>query len=266
MADASKKKLLKLRKVFDDEDQFDLAAVQGGYYVPHLGANLSAAWGVLEQFKMDAIANGAQTSLAPGFWFLAQVIPQATGYSMFILPKSNYGSYAIPLYDNTYPQNPKSVPNGDWGAAINQNGKFEGFKAHGWTCTKKVTDPDTLETTDKPVQCNDNTIIYNIITYNKDTDKKTKDNMGTMKFDFAMNQYKANRADFKGDQMWVSAQGNNENIMIFKQPMGIIGFNWPTLEYKGNRTPVGSISNGISDCISFVNELIEKEMLDGEKW
>jgi len=262
MADA-KKKLLKLRKVFDDEDQFDLAALQGGYYAQSLGANLSAAWGVLEQYKMDALALGAQTTLAPGFWFLAQVIPQATGYSMFFLPKSNYDSYVIPLYDNTYAQNPKGA---EWGAKVNANGKFEGFKAHGWTCTKKVTDPDTLETSDQQVQCNDNTIIYQMIMYKQDADKKTKDGMGSMRFDFAMNQYKANKADFKGNQMWVSAQGNNENIMIFKQPMGIIGFNWPTLEYKGNRVPVGSISNGVSDCIGFVNELIEKEMLDGEKW
>jgi len=262
MADA-KKKLLKLRKVFDDEDQFDLAALHGGYYAQSLGANLSAAWGVLEQYKMDALALGAQTTLAPGFWFLAQVIPQATGYSMFFLPKSNYDSYVIPLYDNTYAQNPKGA---EWGAKVNANGKFEGFKAHGWTCTKKVTDPDTLETSDQQVQCNDNTIIYQMIMYKQDADKKTKDGMGSMRFDFAMNQYKANKADFKGNQMWVSAQGNNENIMIFKQPMGIIGFNWPTLEYKGNRVPVGSISNGVSDCIGFVNELIEKEMLDGEKW
>jgi len=262
MADA-KKKLLKLRKVFDDEDQFDLAALQGGYYAQSLGANLSAAWGVLEQYKMDALALGAQTTLAPGFWFLAQVIPQATGYSMFFLPKSNYDSYVIPLYDNTYAQNPKGA---EWGAKVNANGKFEGFKAHGWTCTKKVTDPDTLETSDQQVQCNDNTIIYQMIMYKQGADKKTKDGMGSMRFDFAMNQYKANKADFKGNQMWVSAQGNNENIMIFKQPMGIIGFNWPTLEYKGDRVPVGSISNGVSDCISFVNELIEKEMLDGEKW
>merc|ERR1719295_1031181 len=158
---------------------------------------------------MAALANGAQT-LTAGFWFLAQVIPKATGYSFFMLPSDNYATYQIPIYDNP--------------------------------------------------------IIYDLITYNKNTDMKTKNSLKTKKFDFAMNQYKASRAEFQGDQMYVVAQGNNESMVLFKTVDGIIGFNWASTEYKGNRKNVGSMSNGLSDCIGFVNELIEREMIGGEKF
>merc|ERR1719489_636251 len=79
---------------------------------------------------MAALANGAQT-LTAGFWFLAQVIPKATGYSFFMLPSTAYNTYQIPIYDNQYPQNPKGA---DWQASC---AKFEGFKAHAWKCMKR---------------------------------------------------------------------------------------------------------------------------------
>merc|ERR1719285_710171 len=150
---------------------------------------------------MAALANGAQT-LTAGFWFLAQVIPKATGYSFFMLPSTAYNTYQIPIYDNQYPQNPKGA---DWQASC---AKFEGFKAHAWKCMKTVTNPETLEQT----------------------------------------------------------QEINESIALFKTPDGIIAFNWVSTEYKGNRKNVGSMANGLSDCIGFVNELIEREMLGGEKF
>lgn len=268
MADASKKKIIDLRKIFDDEE-YNLAAENQGWYCQQLQCeNLQGAWDTLGGYSIKALANGAQ-NLQAGYWFLAQIVPKVTGYSMFVLPDNAFKSYQIPLFDNTYPQNPKSLPEGGWKAAISGGGKFEGFKNYGWTCEKNVTDQETLLTSKQQVQCNDNTIIYNIMTYDQaKTDPKTKASLGTAKFDFACNQYKANRADFKGNQVWVSGIGNNENIMIFRHPSAIIGFNWPTLEYKGpgNRTPVGSVAKGISDCIGFINELIEREMLDGEKW
>lgn len=268
MADA-KVKLVPIRKVFDDEE-FNLAAENQGYYCQQLQCeNLSGAMETLGSYKMADLANGAQT-LTAGFWFLAQIIPKATGYSFFMLPTTAYATYQIPLFDNTYPQNPKSA---DWSTKVlnplapaGPAGKFEGFKAHGWECVKKVTDPDTLEQSDKVMQCNDNTILYDLITYNKGTDAKTKATLKTKKFDFACNQYKASRADFQGDQMYVVGQGNNESIVLFKTPDGILAFNWASQEYKGNRKNVGSMANGLSDCIGFVNELVEREMLNGEKF
>jgi len=268
MADAVKK-LVPIRKVFDDED-FDLSAENQGYYCQQLQCeNLSGAMETLGNYKMAALADGAQT-LTAGFWFLAHIIPKATGYSFFMLPSNAYSTYHIPLYDPNYPQNPKSA---DWNTKVlnphdkaGPAAKFEGFKAHGWQCTKKVTDPDTLEQSDKVMECNDNTILYDLITYNKGTDAKTKNLLKTKKFDFACNQYKAQRAEFQGDQMYVVAQGNNESIVLFKTPDGILCFNWASVEYKGNRPNVGSMSNGLSDCIGFVNELIEREMLGGEKF
>jgi len=258
MADAAKK-LIPIRKIFDDEE-YNLAAENNGYYCQQLQCeNLSGAWETLGGYKMAALANGAQT-LTAGFWFLAQIVPKATGYSLFMLPTTAYATYIIPLFDNQYPQNPKSA---DWQTQVD---KFEGFKAHGWKCMKKVTDPDTLEVSEQMSQCNDNTIIYDLITYNKGTDAKTKNSLKTKKFDFACNQYKAQRAEFQGDQMYVVAQGNNESIALFKTPDGILAFNWASTEYKGNRAQVGSMSNGLSDCIGFVNELIEREMLNGEKF
>merc|ERR1740129_1572937 len=161
---------------------------------------------------MVALANGAQT-LTAGFWFLAQVMPKATGYSFFMLPATAYSTYQIPIYDNQYPQNPKGA---DWQSSC---AKFEGFKAHAWKCMKNVTNPETLEQTQEMKDCNDNTIIYDLITYNKTTDAKTKNSLKTKKFDFACNQY------------------------------------------KGSRKNVGSMANGLSDCIGFVNELVEREML-----
>merc|ERR1719285_216792 len=122
---------------------------------------------------MAALANGAQT-LTAGFWFLAQVIPKATGYSFFMLPSTAYNTYQIPIYDNQYPQNPKGA---DWQASC---AKFEGFKAHAWKCMKTVTNPETLEQTQEMKDCNDNTIIYDLISYNKSTtDAKTKNSLKT---------------------------------------------------------------------------------------
>merc|ERR1719483_1649922 len=72
---------------------------------------------------MVDLANGAQT-LTAGFWFLAQVMPKATGYSFFMLPASAYTTYQIPIFDQQYPQNPKGP---DWQAICSS--KFEGFKA-----------------------------------------------------------------------------------------------------------------------------------------
>jgi len=257
MADSAK--LIPIRKVFEDEE-YNLMAENQGYYCQQLQCeNMAGAWETLGNYKMAALANGAQT-LTAGFWFLAQVIPKATGYSFFMLPSDNYATYQIPIYDNQYPQNPKGA---DWAATCN---KFEGFKAHAWKCNKTVTNPETLEQTTEMKDCNDNTIIYDLITYNKNTDMKTKNSLKTKKFDFAMNQYKASRAEFQGDQMYVVAQGNNESMVLFKTVDGIIGFNWASTEYKGNRKNVGSMSNGLSDCIGFVNELIEREMIGGEKF
>jgi len=257
MADSAK--LIPIRKVFEDEE-YNLMAENQGYYCQQLQCeNMAGAWETLGNYKMAALANGAQT-LTAGFWFLAQVIPKATGYSFFMLPSDNYATYQIPIYDNQYPQNPKGA---DWAAQCN---KFEGFKAHAWKCNKTVTNPETLEQTTEMKDCNDNTIIYDLITYNKNTDMKTKNSLKTKKFDFAMNQYKASRAEFQGDQMYVVAQGNNESMVLFKTVDGIIGFNWASTEYKGNRKNVGSMSNGLSDCIGFVNELIEREMIGGEKF
>jgi len=258
MADAAKK-LIPIRKIFDDEE-YNLQAENNGYYCQQLQCeNLSGAWETLGGYKMAALANGAQT-LTAGFWFLAQIVPKATGYSFFMLPADHYKDYQIPLYDNKYPQNPKGA---DWGTQVDN---FEGFKAHAWKCNKTVTNPDTLEQSLVMSQCNDNTIIYDLITYKKDTDPKTKNSLKTKKFDFACNQYKASRAEFAGDQMYVVAQGNNESMVLFKTPDGILAFNWASKEYKGNRANVGSMSNGLSDCIGFVNELIEREMLGGEKF
>jgi len=257
MADSAK--LIPIRKVFEDEE-YNLMAENQGYYCQQLQCeNMAGAWETLGNYKMAALANGAQT-LTAGFWFLAQVIPKATGYSFFMLPSDNYATYQIPIYDNQYPQNPKGA---DWAATC---AKFEGFKAHAWKCNKTVTNPETLEQTTEMKDCNDNTIIYDLITYNKNTDMKTKNSLKTKKFDFAMNQYKASRAEFQGDQMYVVAQGNNESMVLFKTVDGIIGFNWASTEYKGNRKNVGSMSNGLSDCIGFVNELIEREMIGGEKF
>merc|ERR1719483_1919942 len=73
-------------------------------------------------------------------------------------------------------------------------------------------------------------------------------------------------SEFFGDQMYVVAQGNNESIVLFKFPDGIIAFNWASAEYKGARKNVGSMANGLSDCIGFVNELVEREMIGGEKF
>ena len=171
MADASKKKIIDLRKIFEDED-YDLAAENQGWYCQQLQCkNLQGAWETLGNYTIKQLANGAQ-NLSAGYWFLAQIVPKVTGYSMFVLPDD--AGYRIPLFDNTYPQNHKALPEGEWKAAIS-GGKFEGFKNYGWT---------------------------------------------------------------------------------------------PTLEYKGpgNRTPVGSVAKGIADCIGFINELIERDMLDGEKW
>jgi len=258
MADSAK--LIPLRKVFEDED-YNLMAENQGYYCQQLQCeNMSGAWETLGNYKMAALANGAQT-LTAGFWFLAQVIPKATGYSFFMLPSTAYNTYQIPIYDNQYPQNPKGA---EWQASC---AKFEGFKAHAWKCMKTVTNPETLEQTQEMKDCNDNTIIYDLISYNKSTtDAKTKNSLKTKKFDFACNQYKASRAEFQGDQMYVVAQGNNESIALFKTPDGILAFNWASTEYKGNRKNVGSMANGLSDCIGFVNELIEREMLGGEKF
>jgi len=261
MADSAK--LIPLRKVFEDEE-YNLQAENQGYYCQQLSCeNMAGAWDTLANYKMDALANGSQT-LTAGFWFLAQIIPKTTGYSFFMLPAKAYSSYAIPLYDNTfYRQNPKGA---DWKAKTTNNTSFEGFKAHAWECMKTVTDPDTLTQKQENQTCNDNTILYDLISYKKDTDAKTKASLKTKKFDFAMNQYKASRAEFQGEQMYIVAQGNNESIALFKTPMGILGFNWASTEYKGDRRPVGSMANGLSDCIGFVNELVEREMLEGEKF
>merc|ERR1719499_579863 len=58
---------------------------------------------------MAALANGAQT-LTAGFWFLAQVIPKATGYSFFMLPSTAYNTYQIPIYDKPSLQDSGSWP------------------------------------------------------------------------------------------------------------------------------------------------------------
>jgi len=259
MADSAK--LIPIRKVFEDEE-YNLKAENNNYYCQQLSCeNMAGAWETLGNYKMVDLANGAQT-LTAGFWFLAQVMPKATGYSFFMLPASAYTTYQIPIFDQQYPQNPKGP---DWQAICSS--KFEGFKAHGWKCMKTVTDPVTLDPSQEMKDCNDNTIIYDLISYNKTTtDAKTKNSLKTKKFDFAMNQYKASRAEFQGDQMYVVAQGNNESIVLFKFPDGIIAFNWASAEYKGNRKNVGSMANGLSDCIGFVNELVEREMIGGEKF
>jgi hypothetical protein len=73
MADSAK--LIPIRKVFEDED-YNLAAENQGYYCQQLQCeNMSGAWETLGNYKMVALANGAQT-LTAGFWFLAQVMPR----------------------------------------------------------------------------------------------------------------------------------------------------------------------------------------------
>lgn len=265
-AEATKKSkgappIAKLNKLYED-DSFDLNSLYNGYY-KDLGENFEAAWETIQttcnEKKMTMQHLAYSQTWAQAWSFLASAIPLTTGCSLFFLPANAYASYAISLYDASYPQNPKFAD------ATVSGGKFNGLLAHAWSVNMEVTQED-LTTKLQKVDANDNTIIGKLIGYKESSGKAVQMELSKMKFDFACNKYKVIKAEFQGDQFMISASGNQECIMFFKAPEGILGVNWATKEYKGDRFNVGSL-NGYSSAVqSFYNELVERELLTGEKF
>jgi len=186
------------------------------------------------------------------YWWLAGGMPTLTGYAFSFIPAGTWAPViftpakmaAAPLA-NAYCVNPNT-------ATLNPKGTFEGFKAHGWKCDNKVTDPKTLEVkVEKETQRNDNTIVGRVAKYAKSSEK---DELKKMKFDFAMNKdytVKQVECNDEGDLVLL-CEANAECLAIFKCQEGIVFINWAQQTYKGARPGVGSLRGKTNDVMQFM--------------
>jgi len=280
MAEAKKaqKPSLKLQKVFED-DTFDLGSLYNGYYKAADSGfggegTFEGAWEAIcsrENLILPHLAYpNANNSPFKFAWahawsLLSSAIPAATGVSMFMMPTQSYGNYWIPLYDQSYPQNPAFSKATLTGTITT----FGGLMAYAWSSVEKVTKED-LTQADETVSNNDNNILYKMINYKNEQvpeEQRTKESeLKTLKFSFGLNKYKVVNSQFNGKQICLQADGNQESMMLFKCPEGIIGFNWASSEYKGDRMKVGSLKGIGSNVFTFYNELVDRELITGDKW
>jgi len=191
------------------------------------------------------------------YWWLAGGLPTITGYAFSFIPAGTWAPViftpaamaAAPLA-NAYCVNPNT-------ATLNPEGKFEGFKAHGWKCDNKVTDPKTLEIkVEKATQRNDNTVVGAVAGYKK---SDQKDAMKKMKFDFAMNKdYTVKQVECNDDgDLVLLCEASAECLAIFKCQEGIVFLNWAQTTYKGARPGVGSLRGKTNEVMNFMKAMHE---------
>jgi len=269
------KKLLKLKNIVNNEDDdTPFATMHNNSYQAWMGLNPSGAFDKIAEWKLDSIMCGHQSN--PNYnanWqiphnFLCYALPELTGVSFsYISAQSEYTSY---IYDPQYPQNPATMKMDN--VACNPNTPFAGLKAIAWTVDKEVTNPETLEKEKTSVSINENNILYAVISYKTKADMAlfekplpNQPNSPPLKsrFDFAMNMDYSTKAIAGNDQgeMYLCAQAANEVIFIVKVQEGIIILNWATMEYKGNRKPVGSLKGYMCQAQDFIMALCEKEII-----
>lgn len=258
----------KMKDIFEDTE-FDLSSICNKEAC--VDTNLAASWNKItgSGWKIPNVAAGYQQW--PAAWnLLAKAIPELTGVSLMFLPAANYQSYQPNLYTQApyYQMNPKSAPGGELKVKAGDKVSdvaFYGLCAHGWSAEQDVYKED-LTSSKEQVVCNDNIIIGKLIAYSENSDAAFKAELSRLKFDFALNKYKVIKTEFKGPHCWIKAEGNQECMMLFKGPDGIMVFNWAMKEYKGNRVKVGSLKGKSSDVQNFYDELYELELLTGDKW
>lgn len=272
-----KSKLLQLKNfVNNDDDETPFATLHNSSYVAWMGTNPAGAWDKIAEWKLDSIMCGHQQN--PNYnanWqiphnFLCYAMPALTGISFAYISSQNYGDYMSYIYDPQYVMNPATSKAAN--VKINPQTPFSGFKAIAWSCDKEVINPETLEKVPTPTNINENSILYAIISYKTkaDMDKfekplPTSPDVPALKsrFDFAMNMDYSTKALAGNDsgEMYLCAQAANEVIFFCKVQEGIIILNWPTSEYKGTRTPVGSLKGKMTQAQDFINHLAEKEIV-----
>lgn len=250
----------------------DISDKQGGYYTnsfckvneetgeaytPDLDGACSAM-GDLQKMNYYIDAN----TYGECHWFWANLFPEMTGVSFCFLASQSYGDYNMYLWDRSYKPNPASK---EWNSVMAGGSKWDGFKTTGWQCTKKVTNPETLESADTTVVCNDNSIFYHMIEYGKAPTEAAQLALKRVKFDFAFNKDYSIKNIVGNDagELLISAEANNECICLCKCNEGIIVCNWATFEYpdKEARTCLGSLSGIRTQFMDMINAMVEKEII-----